>query len=229
MKLNLNIGGDEFATAKIIQARKTKWFYGRDVGEHGVFDIDFEHDGRKYEAKLPLILQEGLAWEFARNDSRIVTEADQLANWSEVLAKFADYAGPRELTQEAVDAFVGWLKSGEAKARIRLGGVTTDRNGVEHWSCRVVKSSKLPDIEPAKPKAKARNTPAAPKSTMVYTADDAWNAYEGGDRIKSDPSGANYWAAVSEIVGKPATHASVKDFTSEDWMKCVEAFCPMPF
>lgn len=89
----------------------------------------------------------------------------------------------------------------------------------------VAKTAK-PSAPAASPSAPKPPTPSVTKIVRKpivkkYTHEEAWEAYQKFC-LAEDPNGANYWPRVEAITGKTA--ANYKDFTDEDWRKCVEDF-----
>lgn len=86
-------------------------------------------------------------------------------------------------------------------------------------------ASKATSQAKPKPPAPPVSKPVANQAHKAYTSEDAWETYQKFC-MANDPNGANYWPQVESIVGKPS--AQWKSFTSDDWKKCIEAFC-QPF
>ena len=86
-----------------------------------------------------------------------------------------------------------------------------------------VDAAKKPTAPAASPSVpKPPKPPAAAKpGPKKYTHEEAWEAYQKFC-LAEDPNGANYWPRVERITGKTA--ANYKDFTDEDWRKCIEDF-----
>lgn len=228
MKMTFNVGGDNFADAIITEARKTKFYFGRDVSNHAVYQLKIEANGNTYETSFPVMIQDGEEWEFSRNSVRVVTENDQQIHWGAVLEKFVGYEGDRDFGQAGLDAFIAWLSSGTATVRIAIGGVTTDRNGVEHHNCTIVRASKVANEKPAatapvpaprKSSVVKKSRCPAPKAVATATREDAWEAYATGEYIKTDPRGEKFNDVCDSVIGGDSTFA-----TPEDWAKCVNAF-----
>lgn len=221
MKMTFDIGfKDSSIDAKITKAQQTKYFFGREVGDHAVMQLELTADGETYETSVPVMIQEGCVWEFHKGESRTVTEEDQKIHWGELLTKFPAYNGDRELSETAVNAFVAWLRSGNATAKIIAKGVSVDRNSVEHHNCVIVRplGEKPNDAVPPPPTAK--KMPPKPKAKAAKaTLNDAWDAYNLGSMIVNDPNGEKFYEAVNNIIGHDYTNA-----TPEEWAKCVAAF-----
>lgn len=78
-----------------------------------------------------------------------------------------------------------------------------------------------PAASPAAPKPPKPPAPTAKPGPKKYTHEEAWEAYQRFC-LADDPNGANYWPRVEVITGKTA--ANYKNFTDEDWRKCIEDF-----
>jgi len=220
MKMTFDIGFKDLSIeAKITKAQQTKYFFGREVGDHAVMQLELTANGETYETSVPVMIQEGCEWEFRKGESRAVTDEDQRIHWGELLTKFPAYDGDRELSETAVNAFVAWLRSGNATAKIISKGVSTDRNGVEHHNCVIVRPL-CENTADAVPPPLAKKMPPKPKAKAASaTLNDAWDAYNLGSMIVNDPKGERFYDIVNNIIGRDYTNA-----TPEDWAKCVAAF-----